>query len=779
MSESPSGHHAPPRQTASHWGVYNVAVDAQGRLIEVGGHRQDPHPSPLNSGMVEAVHSQLRITQPHVRHSYLKHGHRTQVKRGSEAFVPVSWEQALDLVAQELMRVKTEHGNEAIYGGSYGWASAGRLHHAPSLLKRFLGLHGGYVDKRGNHSWGAAYHIMPYVIGRADISQLTTAWPAVLGACRLIVMFGGAPIKNAEIANGGEVRHESREWLARAKEEGIEFVNVSPVRSDAMQSLDAQWLPIRPNTDVALMLALAHTLLTDDLHDREFLARYCVGFEEFSRYLLGRSDRTPKDAAWAAGICGVSMETIATLARRMASTRTMITTSWSIQRADHGEQPYWMTVVLAAMLGQIGLPGGGFSFGFGANSNITSPRNSDIPRPKISLGRNAVQQHVPVAMVGDMLSHPGKVIDYNGSKLTYPDIRIIHSMGGNPFHHNTNLNAFLPGWQRPETVIVHEPWWNPASRHADIVLPSTTSFERNDIMAAELGRDWVSMHQVIAPVHQSRNDFDILADLSARMGFESQFTEGLNEMGWLRHMYEEARVIAIARGYAPPSFDEFWQTGIYEFPVSQPSGPLLGEFVAQPVKHPLQTPSGRIEIYSAKIGSFGYEDCPPHPVWMEPAEWLGSALTDQYPLHLLSNQPGTRLHSQNDMATVSRSSKVADREPIHLSAADAESRGICPGDIVRVFNSRGAFLAGAAVDEGLMQGVVQIATGAWFDPAEPGVPGSLEKHGNPNVVTLGKGTSRLGQSSTAQTVLVEIEKYHGSPPQVTAFDHPPTVVSLG
>jgi biotin/methionine sulfoxide reductase len=195
-------------------------------------------------------------------------------------------------------------------------------------------------------------------------------------------------------------------------------------------------------------------------------------------------------------------------------------------------------------------------------------------------------------------------------------------------------------------------------------------------------------------------------------------------------------------------------------------------FRADPVANALRSPSGRIEITSETIERFGYDDCPAHPVWLEPAEWLGSRTAAQFPIHLLSNQPSVRLHSQLDNSAVSRSAKVGGRECLYLHAQDAAARGLQNTDVVRVFNSRGAFLASLQIVDTILPGVAQIATGAWYDPEEPGVPGSLDKHGNPNVVTLDKGTSRLGQSSTAQTVLVEIEKYTGDA-RVTAFDVPP------
>jgi biotin/methionine sulfoxide reductase len=574
-----------------------------------------------------------------------------------------------------------------------------------------------------------------------------------------------------QVGSGGTVVHDDADWIGQAARRGPAFYNISPARGDVADALRADWIAIRPNTDTALMLGLAHVLVDEELHDREFLARHCAGYEVFERYLLGRDDGTPKNADWAAAITGVAASAIVTLARRMAKQRTLITTTWSVQRADHGEQPIWMTITLAAMLGQIGLPGGGFSLGFGAVSGIATPRPRGIPRPTLPLGPNPVSAFVPVGRVADMLLHPHAEIDFNGRRIRLPETKLIYSVGGNPFHHNLNLNRFLRAWQCPDTVIVHEPFWNPPAKFADIVLPATTTMERNDILAADLERHYVAMYQVIAPVAQSRNDFDIFAELASRLGFEQTYTQGRDEMAWLRHMYDGARAVAIERGFAPPDFETFWETGHYEFPLEPDTQLLLGAFRADPVANALATPSGRIQIASAVVAGFGYDDCPGHATWLEPAEWLGSNLARTFPVHLLSNQPASRLHSQLDAGAVSRESKADGREPITLNARDAHQRGIAAGDAVRVYNARGAFIATAVLSPDLMPGVAQIATGAWYDPAQPGVPDSLEKHGNPNVVTLDKGTSRLAQGPVAQTVLVEVERCV-DPPPVTAFDLP-------
>jgi biotin/methionine sulfoxide reductase len=199
---------------------------------------------------------------------------------------------------------------------------------------------------------------------------------------------------------------------------------------------------------------------------------------------------------------------------------------------------------------------------------------------------------------------------------------------------------------------------------------------------------------------------------------------------------------------------------------------LFEKFRTSPNRNKLSTPSGRIEIFSEKIAGFGYDDCLGHPAWLEPVEWLGSPIAKEFPLHLITTQPSARLHGQMDMGRVSQATKIAGREPIRINRDDAAARGISDGDIVRVFNHRGAILAGAAVSEEIRRGVVQMSTGAWYDPEQPGVIGTLDKHGNPNVLTLDKGTSKLAQGPSAQTTLVEVEKFVGKPPTISAFEPP-------
>ena len=329
-----------------------------GRIRAVWPSPYDAAPSPLVPSLPAIVDHSSRVRFPAVRESFLKDGPGSgRTSRGAEPFVRVSWDCALDLVSAEMQRVKRDHGNEAIFAGSYGWASAGRVHHPRTLLKRLLNLHGGFTDHVLDYSRGAALVIVPHVVGSEEpVGIRLTAWDSIIEHAEFLLCFGGMAPKNSQIDSGGMGVHRNQGWMQRLRAKGVDVVYLSPLRSDISETLDAHWLPIRPNTDTAMMLGMAHTLLTEGLHDQEFIERYCTGFEVFSRYLSGEADGIAKSAEWAAGICELDAHTIRNLARRAAGRRTMITLAYSLQRGDHGEQPIWMGITLAAMLGRSDCP---------------------------------------------------------------------------------------------------------------------------------------------------------------------------------------------------------------------------------------------------------------------------------------------------------------------------------------------------------------------------------------------------------------------------------------
>ena len=751
--------------TSTHWGTYRVDV-SDGRVQRLRDFEEDPDPSPIGAGIVDVLDGPTRITAPMVRKSWLEKGPGTAGEnRGAEPFVEVSWETANRLVAAELNRVRKTHGNRAIYAGSYGWASAGRFHHAQSQLKRFLNCIGGYTGSKNTYSFAAAEVLIPRVLGtfRGHLDE-TTSWESIAADCELFVAFGGIPLKNGQISQGGLGAHVQKSGLRAAHEAGVDFVNISPLRTDLMTETDAQWLAIRPSTDTALMLGLAHVLLVEGLHDLKFLDRYTTGFDQFASYLTGASDGVAKSPEWAAEICEIPANLIRNLARRMAQKRTKISVAWALTRQDHGEQPFWAAIALASMLGQIGLPGTGLGFGYSAMNN------SGLNRRKINWaafpqGQNPVADFIPVARLSDMLENPGGRFDYDGASYVYPDIRLVWWAGGNPFHHHQDLNRMRRAWARPETIIANEWCWNALARHADIVLPCTTSLERSDIALTPKDPFQVVMDQAVAPIGQARDDHEILRCIAAEMGVESAFTEDRSPEDWQRWIWDISRQQAARNDVTLPDWETFQTAGWIKVPTPDKPTIMLEAFRADPDANPLETPSGKIEIFSETIAGFGYEDCPGHPVWLEPAEWLGGAEAQE--LHMISNQPRNKLHSQLDHGAVSRADRPKGVEPVTMNPADASARGFCAGQILRLHNTRGACLAELRISEAIRPGVIQIATGAWLN-----TDGGLCHQGNPNMLTLDKGTSKLAQGPIAHSCLVKVDvfdgevRHHFVPPEV-------------
>ncbi|WP_027255826.1 molybdopterin-dependent oxidoreductase [Leisingera aquimarina] len=762
-----SNHHK--KITASHWGV-GLATIEDGRIVAVEGHPDDPAASPINANIPGSLHGNARVCRPAIRKSWLN-GTPGAVPRGQDSFVEVSWDRALDLIAKEVTRVCETHGNTGIFAGSYGWSSAGRFHHAQSQLKRFLNTIGGFVRSEGNYSYNTALGLMPHIVGpfRTHVAQ-ATRWSVVAKNTDLVVLFGGLALRNTQVSDGGVTRHRATGTMLACAEAGVDFVNISPLRSDALEALEAEWIAARPGSDTALMMGLAHTVLTEGLHDLDFLQKYTVGFDKIDAYLRGTTDGTPKDADWAADLTGVEADAIRALARRMAAGRTMISVAAGVQRGDYGEQPMWMAVTLAAMLGQIGLPGGGYTVGYGVNANIGNIerlfRWGTLPQ-----GQNPVRDYIPVAMISEMLLNPGGTYSYQGQKRTFPDARLVWWAGGNPFHHHQDLNRLHAAFQRPETIIVNEVNWTATARHADIVLPVAAAQERTDFGAGKSDSGLVPMPQLVAPVGEARVEYDIYADLAARLGTAQAFTEGKSSEEWLREIWDATCARGREAGCDLPDWDEFIVGDVIHLPDPSPDQVFLADYRADPVAHALPTPSGRVEIFSETIAGFDLPDCKGHPTWFPPRDQAEGKARD-FPLFLLSGQPKTRLHSQLDNGAYSMSLKVAGREPVLIHPEDARQRGISGGDVVEMYNERGRCLAGARVTDEIQKGCVFLWTGAWYDP-DFSAPQARDRHGNPNVLTHDLRTSELTQSPAAHSALVEIKRFEGAPPPVEAHD-PPT-----
>lgn len=763
--------------TAAHWGPMLVETDGE-TVLSSRGALPTNHPNSLQTVVRDQVHSKTRVRFPMVRKGFLASPDSPQGVRGEDEFVRVSWDDALALIHQQHKRIREAHGPASIFAGSYGWRSNGVLHKAATLLQRYMSLAGGYTGHLGDYSTGAAQAIMPYVVGGNEVYQQQTSWPLVLEHTDVVVLWSANPLNTLKIAwNASD--EQGIGYFDALRKSGKRLICIDPMRSETVDFFgeSVEWLAPHMGTDVAMMLGIAHTLVENGWQDEAFLARCTEGYSVFADYLTGKSDGVAKTAEWAADICGIPAAKIRELAKLFHENTTMLMSGWGMQRQQFGEQKHWMLVTLAAMLGQIGIPGGGFGLSYHfANGGNPTRRAAVLASMQgcVKDGIEAVEK-IPVARIIEALEKPEAFYQHNGMDRHFPEIKFIWWAGGANFTHHQDTNRLIRAWQKPELVVISECFWTAAAKHADIVLPATTSFERNDMtMTGDYSNQHlVPMKRVVPPRDEARDDFEVFADLSElwEPGGRERFTEGKSDLAWLETFYDIARQRGASQQVTLPPFAEFWEANaLIEMPESEENARFVrfADFRRDPQAHPLKTDSGKIEIYSARIAGFGYADCPPHPMWLEPDEWHGNARPEQ--LQLLSAHPAHRLHSQLNYSSLREQYAVAGREPVTLHPRDAKARGIADGDLVRVWNQRGQVLAGAVVSEGIKPGVICIHQGAWPDLER--TEGGICKNGAVNVLTKDLPSSKLGNGCAGNTALVWMEKYSGPALTLTAFDPP-------
>ena len=759
---------------ADHYGPF-MATITNGKLEKVTPTAHDKMPTPmLTDGVLARTYDKTRIAGPMVRKSYLEwvqkgnKGSNKPELRGKDEWVQVSWDTALGLTGKAILDTIEKHGNEGCFSSSYGGWSHGGIFRPNVLQGRFFNLLGGSSMTTGDWSAGAGQIIMPMVIGDMEVYSAQTSWEQMRDNTEVFLLVGCDPDKNNRIEYTA-CDHEMYSGWDAIKQAGCKFISINPQVTTTDEKMGAEWVKIIPNTDSALFLAMSYHLLEQGKHKQDFIDQYTVGFDRFKAYLLGKDkDGTPpKTPEWASKITGIPADKIRELAELMASKRTQIGGSWSIQRAHHGEMPYWAIVNFACMLGNIGLPGQGvgFSWHYGGGG---MPQSGGTAPTGLSQGRNPVKKICPASRITEMLEGPGKPFVYNGTTYTYPKVKLIYNAGNNFMSHQQDTNALIRAMQSVDTVIVQDCWWNASSRWADIVLPATTTVERDDITSAgTYSIDKVfAMKQLIAPVGDALDDFEIFRRLSALCGIEFAFTEGLKPMDYIRQAYEKSSAVK------DTPFAKFWEEGHAPIKVPEEARKWVrhAEFRADPAKHPLHTPSGKIEMYSATIDKMRLDDMPPMPKFLPPAEYLGNAKPDE--VHVVSPHPYYRLHSQIANAEpVRKLYEIQTREPLTISRADAEKRGIQDGDLVELYNERGALVVGAKVSDKIMPGVVSIYEGAWPQLDSKG----RCNNGLVNFITSNRRASKLTQATTANTCLASLRKCTDAVPGGSKAFEPPAI----
>ncbi len=674
-------------------------------------------------------------------------------KRGEGKFKRVSWDEALSEIAERMVYLKTKYGPQALLDQSYAGASYGVLHKSDQiegLLGRFLGMFGCRTSSWSVPSYQATTFSSRMTFGTIEDGNEDDAY----AHAKLIIMWGWNP---AYTFHGGNTF-----WYMRlAKQRGCKFVLVDPQYTDSASTYDAWWIPIRPNTDAAMLAAMAHYIWANNLHDQNFINRFTQGMdrgtmpawaqnqESFKDYIMGVSDGVPKTPEWAEKICGVKADDIKKLAHMYATTKpAALKASWSPGRNAYGEQYNRMAAAVQAMTGNIGILGGcaeGVGKGY-HNEAVAYPYDqyANVWYAAIKSDRWA---HIVLNYPNVKREEVGLWPRNDQLDGVVPNIRGIFWQGSDWLNQLTNINkeiAAIRKWdsqgEKESLLVCMDSTITPTGIWADFLLPVATHFERHDVaLPWYKGHYYIHRPKVIQPLGESKSDFQIFTELAYRLGFGPAYNPRATRDYFNNDdPVDEAYLVAWwekvqHHQHADMSWEEFKKRGVYKFKLPQPHVAFRDQ-VEKGI--PFQTPSGRIEIFSTVLaqtpdftrtqyGSY----IPPIPKWIEPWESLNSPKTAQFPFHMVSPHPRWRTHSIfNNIPWL----RETFSQELTVNASDARKLGIQTGDTVEVYNDRGTCVVPVYVTERVMPGVVVLHEGAWMDIDENGV----DRSGNPDFLTL-------------------------------------------
>ncbi|WP_105644809.1 dimethylsulfoxide reductase subunit A [Cronobacter malonaticus] len=694
----------------------------------------------------------------------LKYPMKRVGKRGEGKFVRISWDEALDTIAQGMKRIISDYGNEAIYlnygTGTLGGTMTRSWPPGKTLLARLMNCCGGYLNHYGDYSSAQIAAGLNYTYGGwADGNS-----PSDIENSKLVVLFGNNPGETR--MSGGGVTYYLEQ--ARAKSQARMIV-IDPRYTDTAAGREDEWIPIRPGTDAALASAIAWVLIAENYVDQPFLDNYCVGYDEktlppgapanghYKAYILGDGpDGTAKTPAWAAPITGIPEARIIKLAREIGEAKpAFIAQGWGPQRHSNGELACRAIAMLPILTGNVGIHGG--------NSGAREGSFS-LPFERMPTLQNPVETSISMFTWTDAIERgPSMTATADGvrgkEKLDVP-IKMIWNYAGNCLinqHSQINrTHEILQDDKKCELIVVIDCHMTASARYADILLPDCTASEQMDFaLDASCGNMAyvIFADQAIAPRFECRTIYDITSALAARMGVGDTFTEGRTQEGWLRHLYAQSqRAIPEL-----PDFDTFRKQGIFKLRDPQGHHVAYQAFRENPTANPLDTPSGKIEIYSSALADIAAnwqlpegDVIHPLPVYSPGFEQVSDPLRAQYPLQLTGFHYKSRTHSTYGNVDVLQ---AACRQQIWINPQDAQTRGINDGDLVRVWNARGEARIEAKVTPRIMPGVVALGEGAWYQPDAEGV----DHAGSINVLTTQR-PSPLAKGNPSHSNLVQLAR---------------------
>jgi anaerobic dimethyl sulfoxide reductase subunit A len=674
----------------------------------------------------------------------LRYPMRRVGNRGEGKFRRISWDEAVDFIAAQLRSVVDRHGPGAVYI-QYGTGDCGAIT-GVAAARRLMNLMGGYLGYYNSYSSACLRYTAPYVVGYRDTSSYQT-----LLQSKLIVLNGFNPAETVFETN-------SNYYLAQARDAGAKVIVIDPRLTETAATFGDQWIPLKPTTDAALFVAMAHVIITENLHDQGFLDKYCVGFDEehmppglprglsFLSYVLGAADGVARTPEWAEPITGIEARVIRQLAREYATIKpAQLIQGLGPQRHACGEESVRCGIVLACMTGNLGIPGGGWGGGEGS-------RNLGLDVGGLPTGINHVAATIPVFLWTDAVVRGTEMTAEDGVKngpLT-SNIRFIFNIASNTLvNQHADINrttAILRDESKVQCIVVSDHFMTASARFADVLLPADNSLERCDIGFPWSGEKYVLFgNQVLDPPFECRHDYWWLSRVAEKLGLGEKFTEGRTAEAWLR------QIIGKARETDPefPAYEELQQKGIYRKDAE--AYVAFEKEISDPGAHPFKTPSGKIEIFSRTLYDMNKPDTIPAvpkyvPAWEGPED----SMISRFPLQCIGPHSKRRTHS-----TFDESPWMEEAEPqlMWISPRDAAVRGIAEGDRAKVFNERGALLIRAHLTKRIRPGVVAIPQGAWYAPDGNGVC----RRGCINVLTSQKPTP-LAHGNAQHTILVEVEK---------------------
>jgi anaerobic dimethyl sulfoxide reductase subunit A len=637
-------------------------------------------------------------------------------------------------MAKRIVRVRDAHGAASIFV-PYGTGSY-NLTNGRWTAERLLNFVGGSLGYYNSYSWACISAATPTVYGTNVTGNQRQDW---LNS-RFILMWSWNP---AEMRDGTN----SEYFIKKARERGARVVCLDPRQTLSAVALADEWIPVRPGTDAALMSALAYVMISENLYDREFVRTHCLGFDEtqmpagaeraesYKDYILGTRDGVPKTPEWAEAITAVPRATIARLAREYATIKpAVLYQGYGMQRRAYGEQAVRAGCVLAAITGNVGLPGG-WAGGIALQAPDGGARWAILP-----VGENPVKARIPSFLWSEAVLRGrtmGPADGVVGADRLGTDIKLIWSVASNILinqHGNVNRSAaILADENKVEFLAVQDNFLTPTARYADLLLPACTQFETWGIQDGwKYGEEIILASKIVDPPGEAKSDYAICAGVGAKLGVDAAYTEGRDERGWVEWAvghYRQTRFPDL------PDLDTLDRAnaGLYARPVETPAV-AFADFRRDPATHPLPTPSGRIEIFSKRLFNMNRpDDIPAVPKYVREWESPFGPEAKECPLQVVGHHALSRVHSTHGNVP-----ELLEAFPqrVFINPLDAVPRGLRDGDPVKVWNERGALILPCRITARVMPGVLAIPQGAWWTPDRDGV----DRGGNVNVLSSERWT---------------------------------------